>query len=422
MIVKVVVPDSIYAQVYFARGEQGPTGATGATGATGPQGDTGPQGPTGGSATHYHYKAKTNSTTGDPTSGKVIWNNTTQSSSTVLNVSHIDSDTTDVSLFLDLIAQNDIIILQDENNSANYQKWQVSGSPTYATTYDSFPVTLIASGGLGTTNFSNNHSLIVVLVNAGATGPQGPSGVVSVTAPITNTGTSTAANIGIDQTGLTLAQSQVTGLVTALSGTAKLASANAFTVGGHTITSETIGIINLSLNLISGQTAVPFRIRNAANNGDVFQVDTSGQLRLPSILNPNSFSNCRIQIQDTGLKVDTGVAANVPLRVQNTNASPTGNLTEWLNPSGGSVLARVDSNGNFRANIVQTIGAGADLREGTGGGGLVTLIKMAAAAVNPGANLARLYFRDGTTAGTLKLVVRAGAAGAETTILDNIPQ
>lgn len=29
---------------------------------------------------------------------------------------------------------------------------------------------------------------------------------------------------------------------------------------------------------------------------------------------------------------------------------------------------------------------------------------------------------NGTTAGTLKLVVRAGAAGAETTILDNIPQ
>jgi hypothetical protein len=43
-------------------------------------------------------------------------------------------------------------------------------------------------------------------------GKQGPSGVVAVTAPITNTGTSTEANIGIDQASLTLAQSQVTGL------------------------------------------------------------------------------------------------------------------------------------------------------------------------------------------------------------------
>jgi hypothetical protein len=36
--------------------------------------------------------------------------------------------------------------------------------------------------------------------------------------------------------------------------------------------------------------------------------------------------------------------------------------------------------------------------------------------------LAQLYLRDGTTAGTLKLVIIAGTTGAETTILDNIPQ
>lgn len=41
MIVKIVIPDSIYARVYFARGEQGPQGATG------PQGPQGSQGPTG---------------------------------------------------------------------------------------------------------------------------------------------------------------------------------------------------------------------------------------------------------------------------------------------------------------------------------------------------------------------------------------
>jgi hypothetical protein len=208
MIVKIVVPDSIYARVYFARGEQGATGATGPQGPQGIQGiqgiqgekgdtgDTGPegpQGPTGGSATHYHFKAKTNITTGDPTHGHLIWNNTTQISATSLHVSHIDADDTDESIFLSLVADNDIIILQDRDNSANYQKWEVSGTPTYLATYDNFPVTLIASGGTGTTNFANNHNLIVVLVNAGATGP---SGVISVTAPITNTGTSTSAQLG----------------------------------------------------------------------------------------------------------------------------------------------------------------------------------------------------------------------------------
>lgn len=46
------------------------------------------------------------------------------------------------------------------------------------------------------------------------TGPQGPSGVVSVTGPITNSGTSTAAIIGINQSSLSIANTQVTGLGT----------------------------------------------------------------------------------------------------------------------------------------------------------------------------------------------------------------
>jgi hypothetical protein len=50
----------------------------------------------------------------------------------------------------------------------------------------------------------------------GDTGAQGPSVVIEVTAPITNTGSSTSAQLGIDQSGLTLAQSQVTNLVSDL--------------------------------------------------------------------------------------------------------------------------------------------------------------------------------------------------------------
>jgi len=52
--------------------------------------------------------------------------------------------------------------------------------------------------------------------STGATGATGSSGVVAVTAPITNSGTSTSANIGINQSSLTIAQSQVTNLVTDL--------------------------------------------------------------------------------------------------------------------------------------------------------------------------------------------------------------
>jgi hypothetical protein len=65
--------------------------------------------------------------------------------------------------------------------------------------------------------------------NTGATGPQGSSGVIGVTSPITNSGTSTSAQIGIDQTALSLTASQV-------SGVAKLASSNAFTGNQQAIT------------------------------------------------------------------------------------------------------------------------------------------------------------------------------------------
>jgi hypothetical protein len=219
MIVKITVPQDIYAKVYFARGEQGPQGATGpqgvqgsqgptgltgaqgltgpagATGATGPQGiqgiqgiqgltgATGAQGANGGSSSHYHYKAKTNTTSGDPTNNHLGWNNATQTSSTALRVSHIDQDNQDDEVFLDLVNQGDILIVQDKNDSANYQKWEVTGTPTYNPTWDNFPVTLLASAGTGTTNFANNESVLLIIISVGAVGPQGPQGIQGVQGP-----------------------------------------------------------------------------------------------------------------------------------------------------------------------------------------------------------------------------------------------
>jgi hypothetical protein len=95
-------------------------------------------------------------------------------------------------------------------------------------------------------------------------------------------------------------------------------------------------------------------------------------------------------------------------------------LQEWQN-SAGTVRARVDANGILFANTVAGINQLVFLREESSGG-LLEVKKLTATASNPGANNMKLYVRDGTTTGTLKLVVRAGAAGAETTILDNIPQ
>jgi hypothetical protein len=95
-------------------------------------------------------------------------------------------------------------------------------------------------------------------------------------------------------------------------------------------------------------------------------------------------------------------------------------LQQWQ-ISDSTVVARVLADGQFVSSAINTSNNYARMLEANSGG-TMQLTKMTAQAGNAGAGIGRIYFRDGTDAGTLKLVVRAGASGAETTILDNIPQ
>lgn len=415
MIVKVVVPDSIYARVYFARGEQGPQGVQGVIGPSGPQGpqgSTGPQGLTGPQGPQGEKGDK-----GD------------------------------------------------------------TG----------------ATGAKGDT---------------GNTGAQGPSGVIAVTSPITNTGTSTSANIGIDQTQITIAQSQVTNLVTALAGKASTTHASTHTAAGSDaltlsisqITSlsgildqkvdgtydepnttwttnplivryGTAGTVKLTVRAVTSQTAnlqnwvdasgnvlsaitstgaisssvgghvinnnavgtVPLTITGfASQTADLVQFKTSGGANAVTIRpnvngnwsNDSLFSGGPVQIAPTasatgyGAFISSGATGSIGVIVRGV-ASQSANLQEWRN-SAGTVLTLIQSNGFVRSERLATFNQWGFMSE-RNSGGEITLTKETAATTNPGANIGRLYFRDGTNAGTLKLVVRAGAAGAETTILDNIP-
>jgi hypothetical protein len=157
----------------------------------GDTGDTGPQGPTGQSATSYPYKAKTGNTSGDPGVSHLIWNNATQINSTQINLNHIASDGNDYDAFLALLKTDDIIILQTNDNSNNFQKWRVSATPTIIpNSYIQIPVVLIGSGGTGTSNFANNEALLFLFITTGAVGPAGPSNTLSI-------GTVDAGGIGV---------------------------------------------------------------------------------------------------------------------------------------------------------------------------------------------------------------------------------
>ena len=95
--------------------------------------------------------------------------------------------------------------------------------------------------------------------DTGATGAQGSSGVVSVTSPITNSGTSTAANIGINQTEITLTQSQVTNLITDLAAKVPASTFSAKGViavgtGSGTYSAQTVGSNGQVLTANSAQS------------------------------------------------------------------------------------------------------------------------------------------------------------------------
>jgi hypothetical protein len=136
----------------------------------------------------FKYTTKTTITSGDPGAGYLIWNNSTQTSATQLIVNHLTNDNIDIDIFLAQIKNTEVITIQDQSSSSNYQTWTVNGTPTNtnpgsSNSYWTYPVTLTASGGTGTTNFSNNQSVFLALINGaqGATGPTGASGAVGQT-------------------------------------------------------------------------------------------------------------------------------------------------------------------------------------------------------------------------------------------------
>jgi hypothetical protein len=492
MIVKVVIPDALYNRVYFARGEQGaqgatgpqgvqgsqgPTGLTGAQGSTGATGPTGPQGPTGlNGQPGDKYHTTSNSTL------TIAANGTITAITNDLGLDYSTAQTVILAYDLSNHMHGDVVSYDQTTGALVVDLQHKSGSGTYSSWEINLQGAVGVAGPQGPTGAT------------GATGAQGPqgiqgnTGVVTATAPITyNSGTQT---VGINQAGLTLAQSQITGLVAELANDAKLNAANTFSVGGHVIANNGVGVTPLVLRGVASQTSNMFEIQDEGfatyasiskfgttrlggsimtggrlmvaaggalvgiqvrdggtganiqewhSSAGVIQarVNSIGEIITSTTMYANNMQNNTgfWSFNNNGVGfLQARTATNIPMTLRGA-ASQTANLQEWQN-SAGSVLARVEStgtamfgNGNVTLTNTGSI-FGAAFRTSNdwfqagqaNSGGQVTMTKQTTSAGNPGSGVGRLYFRDGTNAGTLRLVVRAGAAGAETTILDNIPQ
>jgi hypothetical protein len=243
--------------------------------------------------------------------------------------------------------------------------------------------------------------------DTGDTGPQGSSGVVSVTAPITNTGTSTASNIGIDQSGLTLAQSQITNLLTDLGAKANLAGGNSFTEA-QTMLGTVASSKVLEIKGASGQSASFFEVLANAGN-TLFRVNATGYGMTPL----GFISGGTTMPTNARSAFYTAGASSIGVVVQGA-ASQTANLQEWRN-SAGTVLAKVDQTGGMYTSGFFTNSSLAVLGELNSGGQL--RLARSTAAGSGITNQIRMQILTGTTG--LKLIA-VGPSGTSYTILDNI--
>lgn len=110
-----------------------------------------------------NYKIDTSDTTPPAGSGDIKYSNATQVNSTNLYVSAITDGGMDVEVLISLLNVGTVLLIQDENDAVNYQKWQISSVPTFEISSDSYtiPVTLLTSAGTGTSNFANNHKVFL---------------------------------------------------------------------------------------------------------------------------------------------------------------------------------------------------------------------------------------------------------------------
>jgi len=169
---------------------------------------------------------------------------------------------------------------------------------------------------------------------------------VAVTSPITNTGSSTAPIIGINQTLLSIQQTQVSGLVSALSGKANL-TANAFT-DAQSITGSVAGSIQLFVKGASGQSASFLEVQAFSNN-TLFRVNSTGYALAPLGFigggTSQSTNTSAVLANNTFYPTATN---QIGLAVRQILNHAT-NLQEWQNSAGGT-MAYIDQFGGFRTS------------------------------------------------------------------------
>jgi len=446
MIVKIVVPDSIYANVYFARGEQGPQGVTAVVTAESRLSDQ--RVPTDGSVTDTKIVA--GGLSPNRVTGTAVITTDSRLSDARTPLAHAATHGSAGSDPVTLAQSQITNLVSDLSAKAPIDSPVFTTKVTLPVTSGTFlgtnslgeiykvgsapglgyvPYTASVGGGIAwqnlatlaktdsTNTFTSNQQINAgLLIGTQVTGTTAASGQLRTSSDTgsnyIDTTANSSANVGPGYTGrrargsvASPSQVQANDLLFGIFANG-WNDAGAFS--GNSVAFRMIANQNFTTTGIGSAMVWETATDNTTGRAERMRITGSGTL----------------SIGTTGVAGQLGVvsadAARQGLIVRGA-AGHTASLQEWQNSAGTAVLA-VTSSGFISSNSGANFNSALTQIGAANGGGQITFNKQTAATTNPGANALRIYVRDGTNAGTLKLVVRAGAAGAETTILDNIPQ
>jgi hypothetical protein len=115
-----------------------------------------------GNANFYLYNNINGISVPPPAHGDVSYNATTLALTTIVYISHLTRDSVDIDVYLALINTLDDLYIQDQNNSANFARFNITSAPTLIPNdYISIPVAQVQFGGTGNTAFGINHNILV---------------------------------------------------------------------------------------------------------------------------------------------------------------------------------------------------------------------------------------------------------------------
>jgi hypothetical protein len=104
------------------------------------------------------------STSAPPLAGQIRFNNAVIANATIVYISHLTRDGTDIDPFLALISQLSILYIQDQDNSTNFCKFNVNTTPTITpNSYVSVNVSYLEGGGTGANAFPAGMNIFLSL-------------------------------------------------------------------------------------------------------------------------------------------------------------------------------------------------------------------------------------------------------------------